>query len=347
MSSTVPKRVEAAGKPPIWRRPMYRAVQKVQRNVWGRVFFDICRDPARVVYVCGSGRSGTTWLAEVVNYRNDHRYMFEPLTPPHVPEFTNFVRGQYLRADAEPRFAVPLDDMLSGRLRNRWVDRYNRVPLATRRVIKDVYANLLLEWVHSKHPDVRIVLILRHPMAVITSRLTLAPRDAHRRFEPELHRFLKQEELMQDHLSPFEGTIASAETRLEQQALWWAIENFVPLKQLGRRGLHVVHYEHLRSSPVTEIARLGRHLGRDFGSEVYERMQRRSYTTGRYSALRRGGDPATDWRQRWDRDDIRVVMKVLSLFGLDEMYADEAMPRRSQFVDTSIMDQEAAPLAFA
>lgn len=38
---------------PIWRRPMYRAVWKLQRNVWGRAFVDLGGDHRSAVYVAG------------------------------------------------------------------------------------------------------------------------------------------------------------------------------------------------------------------------------------------------------------------------------------------------------
>jgi hypothetical protein len=33
---------------------------------------DVTGDPRNTVLIAGSGRSGTTWLAEIVNHRNDY-----------------------------------------------------------------------------------------------------------------------------------------------------------------------------------------------------------------------------------------------------------------------------------
>ena len=37
-----------------------------------------------VVLISGSGRSGTSWLANICNYKNDFRYIFEPLNPKKI-----------------------------------------------------------------------------------------------------------------------------------------------------------------------------------------------------------------------------------------------------------------------
>jgi sulfotransferase family protein len=332
--------VEAVLRPPVWRRPMYRAVQKMQRNLWGRAFLDVGGDHRSTLYVSGSGRSGTSWVAELLNYRNDHRYMFEPLTPPHVPSFAHFIRGQYLRPEnQDASFMEPMGAMLSGRLRHHWVDRLNCVPIASRRVIKDVYANLLLKWVHTNFPGIRIVFVIRHPLAVMTSRIRLAPVDPHLRFEPDLERFLVQDALVADFIEPFVGAITDASTILEKQAFWWCIENYVPLRQFAPDEIHVVCYERLRREPEVEIPRLGAFLGREFDPSIFSKMQRRSRTTGYRSALQKGGDPVSDWTRLWSPDDIRRALQILSIFGMDELYTDGPMPRASSL--TGLMRHDA------
>ena len=312
----------------MWRRPMYRAVQRAQRNLWGRVFIDLGSDPGDTLYVTGSGRSGTSWVAELLNHRNNQRYMFEPLTPPHVPQFAHFVRGQYLRPEEQdPVYREPIERMLRGSLRHHWVDHLNCVPFARRRVIKDVYANLLLGWVHANFPMVKIVFVIRHPLAVMTSRMRLAEVDRHRRFAPELDRFLKQDHLMADHLAPYEDAIRSTTTPPEQYAFWWCVENFVPLRQLREGELHVVLYERLLMEPEEEIPRIAAYLGREFDPSIYPKMRRRSRTTGYRSALQQGGDPSTDWMRYWSAEDKRKVITVLARFGLDAVYTDRPTPR--------------------
>lgn len=102
-------------------------------------------DHRSAVFVAGSSRSGTTWLADVLNYRNDFRYVHEPLGPGQLASMAHYRSGQYLRPDKHaPRYVEPMRAVLSGRVRGRALDRYNRKLVATKRLVKDVDANLLL-----------------------------------------------------------------------------------------------------------------------------------------------------------------------------------------------------------
>lgn len=318
---------EGAKKPPFWRRPLYRGVQKVQRAVCGRVFIDPGGDQHATVYVAGGGKSGTTWLAELINYRNEYRYMWEPLTPPRVPLFWHFVRGQYLRPEnRDPRYAEPLRALVTGRLRHPWVDHLNCSPFPSQRLIKDVHANLMLGWFHRNLPGLRIVFIIRHPLAVLVSRMDSAPVVPFHEFDPSLERFLEQKDLVEDFLEPFTELLRSARSLVEQHALWWCVEHFVPLSQFRPTDIHIVFYERLRSCPEEEIPRLARYLDTEIDQSVYAKMRRPSRTAGYGNSLSRGIDPATAWRRRLSRADVRQAMRVLNRFGLDVVYDEEPNP---------------------
>lgn len=322
------ERAASPRRPPPWRRPRYRAIQKLQRNIWGRVFLDVGGDQRSTLYVAGGGKSGTTWIAEFLNYRNEYRYMWEPLTPPYVPRFSHFRRGQYLRpGNGDAQYREPLEALLTGRIRDRWIDHLNCVPIASRRLIKDVHANLLLKWVSVNLPGTRIVFVIRHPLAVIVSRIDTAPVVPHHEFDPDLHRFLEQDDLVADFLAPFEGAMRDASTLLEQHALWWCIENFVPLRQFNPSQIHAVCYERLRWTPEEEMPGLAAFIGRDFDQTLFTKMQRPSRTAGYGGSLTKGVDPATAWTRRCSWEDVRRVMRILSMFGLDEIYTDSPIPR--------------------
>ena len=48
------------------------------RRILGRLHIDRNADPDACVLLVGSVRSGTTWLQEVINCRNEYRVLFEP-----------------------------------------------------------------------------------------------------------------------------------------------------------------------------------------------------------------------------------------------------------------------------
>ncbi|HKX58690.1 MAG TPA: hypothetical protein VJN00_04895, partial [Steroidobacteraceae bacterium] len=55
------------------------------------------RDERRTFMVAGTGRSGTTWLAELICSQIPCRLMFEPFNPRKVSAYREFNYFQYMR----------------------------------------------------------------------------------------------------------------------------------------------------------------------------------------------------------------------------------------------------------
>ena len=151
-------------------------------------------DYRKSIFVAGSGRSGTTWLQEIINYHNEYRVMFEPFYPQKVNIVSDWHPFQYLRTeDTEQRFLRPAEAILCGNVKNFWVDKYNKRLFSQRRVIKDIRANLFLHWIKDNFPEIPIILIMRHPCAVANSK-------SQGNWENNLDHYLSQEDLMEDYL---------------------------------------------------------------------------------------------------------------------------------------------------
>ena len=96
-----------------------------------------------VVWVIGSGRSGTTWVTDMLNYKQGFREMLEPFRP-HVVSRSAFLRlNQYVRPNH--RHAT-LDafyaEVFSGRFQHVEVDSPANKLLFKGLLVKDVFANL-------------------------------------------------------------------------------------------------------------------------------------------------------------------------------------------------------------
>ena len=50
------------------------------RLLFGKLYLDTDKRLENTVLVAGSGRSGTTWLAQILNFRKEFRMIFEPMT---------------------------------------------------------------------------------------------------------------------------------------------------------------------------------------------------------------------------------------------------------------------------
>ena len=271
------------------------------------------------VFLAGSGRSGTTWLSEIINHRRGYRYVFEPFNPREVGPFGHFRTKQYLRPDdRREEFLGPGRLAITGRLRDHWTDRFNGRIVARRRLIKDIRANLLLGWMRAHFPGMPIVLLLRHPCAVVASRLDLGWKD-------NLSETMEQKELVEDYLLPMETEIRAAKDDFERHLFLWCIDNYVPLKQLGPQDVHLAFYENLLARPRAELKCLFSFLDEDLDDRLYRRL-------GRPSPLSRknGARPSLEgWRTRVSASRLERTVEILGLFGLDRLYGEGTMPEPS------------------
>ena len=286
------------------------------------VFIDLNRDVRRSVFLAGDGRSGTTWLSEIINCDHHYRYMFEPFHPTFVPLVKHFRFFQYLRPDnRDEAFLGPARRIVSGAYRASRVDSLNNRRIATRRLIKDIFSNLFLKWLNVQFPGMPLILVVRHPCAVAASKMKLKewiwsvnPSD-----------FLDQPDLMSDHLEPFRGLIEKTTDDFDQQILHWCLTHYVPLRQFRRGEIHVVAYEHLCERREEEIRRLFDFVGRAQVPGALEASVKPSATITQDSAVVRKTDLVSGWLDKITPEQRRRACAIMEAFGL-KLYDDRPMP---------------------
>lgn len=285
-------------------------------------YLDLVRDAGRSIFVAGDGRSGTTWLADILNFDNQYRYMFEPFHPTMSPVAKGLEFFQYLPPDDECEFfRESAVRVLTGRYRDYRVDHLNRRHLATKRVIKDIFANLMLAWLKRQFPQLPIVMIVRHPCAVAVSKM--AQRDSTWGVKPST--FLRQTAVMADHLEPFRALIDRTDDEFEMHILNWCIVHYIPLRQFRRGELHVIAYEHLCDSREYTIRRMFDFLGLPFRQEAVAASQRPSATITEDSAVVRRGELLASWQRKVGTAQRARALEIMQAFGLD-LYSDDPMP---------------------
>jgi hypothetical protein len=296
------------------------------RNIQVRYFVDHDPDHRATVFVTGMNRSGTTWLMDLLNAHNDFRLVFEPFDHSRVALAVNFKDHQYLRAENDdPHFLAPARAILSGRVREDFVDQHNRRLFSSRRLVKEVRASLFLPWLLRHFPGMPIVCIVRHPFAVAASRrVSEADIDLH-------EDFLSQPDLIADHLLPFVETIAACVTPFERSVAEWCIEVGVPLSQLKPTDAHIVAYEHLCTRPDVELQAICGQIGLAFHPGMLRRLQRPSSTTSHTDRLaqdwRAGGRGLVEsWTRRISPQEVARGLEILVQFGMDDLYGADPMP---------------------
>jgi Sulfotransferase family len=299
----------------------FQAKRHVETAV-GQIYIDVDHDYKSTTLLAGSGRGGTTWVMELLNFDNQYRLMFEPLNKYFVPLAKPFSDRQYLRPDdCDSTFLDPMRTIVSGRLRNGWTDRLNRQRFAHKRLIKEIRANLLLSWLHAHFPEIPLILLLRHPCAVVSSQRRVGWSHY------DLSVFLSQEPLMSDFLSPFKPILEKATSRFEIHLLFWCIDTLVPLKQFKPGQIHLAFYENFCLQPRRETERLFTFLGKPVNERLFRMLDRPSaFAEHGYGKLPSREALINGWRRDISSSELEIAMETLKRFGLDSLYTEEGLP---------------------
>jgi hypothetical protein len=290
------------------------------------LILDLDPQPSSAIFLAGSARSGTTWISEILNHDGTLRAMFEPFHVHHAP-FTKAFPGRprpYIRPGADdPTGRAMAARILSGRIRHPWVDRYNTKRLPKRRLVKETHANLLVKWLRVEFPEIPILFLMRHPCAVAHSIRALNFGI----LREDLTRYFANEPLMADHLEPFRDLIRDTTDPFGRLVLFWCLENYVPLRQLGPEDAKILFYEELVRTPESQVRPILEWARRPYTPAVLEALGKPSATSwGTHSGRRQGRDPIRNWQERLTTAEIDRALEILKATGMDAIYDEDPMP---------------------
>ena len=309
-----------------WQR---RKVQRrLKRVLFSRIFRDDAGDSGRAILVAGTARSGTTWLADIIQTQLSCRVMFEPFQARLVGGYRQFNYFQYMRPEEENGdLAAFCRRVFAGEIRHRWIDREVDQLRPSCRLVKEIRANLMLKWMRERFPEVPQLFIVRHPCAVVASRMQLGWDT-----DGDLNPLLGQKHLVEDFLADKLDLIHAAGTPEEKHALIWSITNLVPLRQFKKGELTVVYYEDLCLHPAEVVPQIFGAIGRPFDESVWEATGRPSFTSRSGSAAVTGDNRLTQWQKLLTASQVERVRGVVDAFGLDRLYGDSLTPLGSKIL---------------
>jgi len=236
--------------------------------------------PSDPIVVLSFGRSGSTWVSDIISKALGGLLLFEPLHP----ETCSFAPEICYSDAADSELSERLDGFMARILdkqdHNRWLLR-NHLFSPLEKVspdfvetvwdecnvlgFKDIRATFLIDWL-LEHLNARIVYLVRHPYAVIAS--------LHRRknfwneFGFDQHwRFFQQRVLLnprnQALLQPYAFVINNAQTQTERETVMWAVSHKIASATLQRHGLPTFYYEDFYRNAFATTRFLLNYLGYD------------------------------------------------------------------------------------
>jgi Sulfotransferase family len=301
------------------------------------------------IFLAGSGRSGTSWIGDIIASCSGCIPVFEPLhrKVPQVPRWgiNSGLPGTYLQPGmAYPEWEAFYEALFAGHISNAWTRQdWVRVPQVleqwplakrigfrlakihyqtkymrgNRYVIKEIRANLMLNWL-TKQTDARFVYLIRHPCAVIASRMTRI-KQQELDWVVDVEEILCQPALMRDFLEPFRTIICTATTPIQRQAVLWCVENVIPFTLSKSNDWLVCFYEDFLSEREATLKRLFRNLGLE-PSSTTERVAGTVVCNPTHDL-----NLDTPWHASLTEAEGEEVLRVCEEFGLS-LYGRQSMP---------------------
>ncbi|MCL4871403.1 MAG: sulfotransferase [Anaerolineae bacterium] len=306
-----------------WQWRYRKARLRLKRRLYSLLYQDNYPNIERTILVAGTGRSGTTWLGDLIAAPYSCRIMFEPFYAGKVPAFNQFAYFQYMRPqEANPDLYAVCQTVFTGQIRDPWIDHQIEVLRPRCRLIKEIRANLFLKWLHVQFPTIPILFIIRHPCAVVASRMQLGWAT-----DGDLQPMLAQEKLVTDYLANQMNSIYQANTPESKHALIWCISNLIPLRQFAPGEIKIVFYEHLCTQPEVEIPAIFAALGLDVPAAIQTQLKTPSTTSLPDSAIVTGANQLDRWQTYLNSEQVRRIMAIVTAFGLDYLYGDSLTPQ--------------------
>ena len=285
-----------------------------------------------VIWLIGDGRSGTTWVADLINYDNRYREMFEPFHPQLVDDANFILPLQYMRKNnSNEKLTALAKNIFNGKFNHPRVDSGNQSFIYKGLLIKDIFANLLCYWAVSQFPNTKPVLLIRNPFSVALSKY----KKKNWFWVTEPLDLLSQTALKDDYLLPFEDEIKKVSHKnnyILNQVLIWSIINYVPIRQFEPGNIHVCFYEDIYNNPNGELSKLFKFVKdnkSDISVAIPENVIKRpSRVVGSNSNLLSGSSPISSWMDELEPKIIDDGLKILQIFGFENLYNDLSMPNR-------------------
>ncbi|NEZ56158.1 sulfotransferase [Adonisia turfae] len=280
------------------------------------------------ILIVGLPRSGTTWLASVLNTSKNIKLFHEPFNMDHVSEASPHWL-KYLRADDNDlAFKHFCQKVFSGKSNHPYIKckltgHYSRLKkrlswLPGRVIVKDVHACAALDWIdHNIAPQ--IVIITRHPCGLASSWLRTFKSSQNNGRGRALNRLLAQPKLLEDYLHPFEDDLRNSDTFFDNIALYWGAIYYILHKQYQTHPNWIfITHEELCRDPIKEYKELFNKLNLEWTSKTDQILATSTVADSgsSYSPMRVSANEPSKWLKQLTPEQIEIIQKKTSLFKL-------------------------------
>ena len=306
------------------------------------LYFDT-EDIKNTVLVVGSGRSGTSWVTNLINADNAFRYIFEPFHPQECPYMREFPEILYLSPKTVDRnFEELVSRILKGNFHLAWTDRFNKRYISSKRIIKCIRLMLSFNWIHLHFPEIPIIYILRHPLAVINSRMNMIEKYPFWSVSKNQINELR-ENLIEDYPNYFSFGEINLDSEFQRQLVYWCIMNRIALDQLADIPHKLIFYENCKRNPIEAfwqvreyLSPMFDHFNKNYGEGAPSVLSKKSrnkieiinqkisdISSQKFLVFK--GKSMEERKQTWelnfDKDQKNLAQKILEKYEMASSYS--------------------------
>lgn len=265
-----------------------------------------------VFLLAGSGRSGTTWLGNIIAGDELLTY-FEPFDYRRVPSFTGLGLRPYFRPDeSHDEWKDVIEKLLTGCLDDKALVNSNEQldPYRCKgTLIKEIRVNGILLWLQ-RNFNLKFVFIIRNPCAVALSRLEC-------KWVPEVDSFFENSNIVSDLEVDLKPLKKKALNPLFAHVIMWCFENAIPLRHFGG-NIPIFRYEDIMSDKESLVPTILNSLGLYFNESRQNTFDQLSNMSTRSQIDR--NELMFGWRNKISVDELSQISDILDVFNLSSVY---------------------------
>jgi hypothetical protein len=221
----------------------------------------IQRKISNIYFIIGSGRSGTTWLAEILSEITSSIYLDEPLKNSSSKRinsigFTGW--GQYIPADYNwPEAEKLFTELFTLKFNNPNINysNYNDLINSETIIVKSIRSQFLLKWLFKSFPEIVIIHLIRNPFHVIESQLNHPGWGLNRERSIRKNISIPNDPLSEMFYKNYVDLISQFKYLEEFLAFRWSLENYSCIQAVRSiPSAKTVSYEQLQKKPESTIS---------------------------------------------------------------------------------------------
>ncbi|MEO0517166.1 MAG: sulfotransferase domain-containing protein [Cyanobacteria bacterium P01_A01_bin.116] len=272
------------------------------------------------ILILGDGRSGTTWIQQVLNHDGRFIEFFEPFHKNKIHS-ENF----YPVSDSLYSKESYILDIVNGLGVQKRVSEKPKIPLYRGILIKDVSCFFWLEKLNNLCPSLKFIGVVRNPISVALSKM----KYGHWCKAEEFKGFpVNDEQRSQIDNDLWDIITKSAKSEFLWHILNWSHLNSILIGHAKQFGFPIVFYENLKADPEKHFETIFNYLNlNDFQSDctsnLMAALSRSSKTTNHRAQTHSNNEADLNLSQT----ELDAVRKILSIYELGNIYDSNWLPR--------------------